>query len=494
MTMLREVPNEEIPTPDDQYVAPPTLVDPVEASLLGAMLFSVKAIDSALLLGIEPAAFVTRGYGFVFEAITELHAAGEQADPVTVIRQLGNNTHGIDGPHLTGLVTNCPTASSAPTYAQRIHDRWTQDRAKWALADAVEKIKEGENPRTVIANISDRLPADNAVGTNPRAIDGATFLLDQNQALKPIWGAGDTNLWAEGEPLMIVGPTGIGKTTIGQQVVLGRLGLRNEVLGQPVTPANHRCLYLACDRPNQARRSMQRMVDEHDRDILEDMLTFWTGPLPFSVVEDPAALTRFARQYAADTIVVDSLKDICHKLSDDEHGSKTNAALQELVASGIEVIVLHHQRKQGPGAKKEGPPKSIDDVYGSTWITAGMGSVLLVWGQPGDPLVDFSHLKSPAEQIGPWTIRMDFDLGYSTVEEEANPLKIVASAGRGASVNLVARVMYKTEEPTKNEQEKARRRLDKLVAQGLIHREEVPTEGGGKPTAMYFPIDTRRTA
>ena len=48
------------------------------------------------------------------------------------------------------------------------------------------------------------------------------------------------------------------------------------------------------------------------------------------------------------------------------------------------------QRENG-GAK----PKRLADVYGSRWLTAGMGSVLLLWGEPGDLVVEVRHLKQP---------------------------------------------------------------------------------------------------
>lgn len=238
---------------------------------------------------------------------------------------------------------------------------------------------------------------------------------------------------------------------------------------------------------------MARMVDENDRGLLEDLLTFWKGPLPFNIVDNPHALAQFARSHEADTLVIDSLKDICHKLNDDEHASKTNAAIQECIATGIEIIDLHHQRKQGAGTKKPEAPKTIDDVYGNTWLTAGQGSVISIWGHPGDTIIDLTHLKAPAEQAGPWTLHMDFDRGHTTIDEEISPLKIVTGSPRGATVKLVATLMYKAEEPTRNQLEKARRRLDKLVDQNHIVRRETPTEGGGKPTILYHPTDTRHT-
>jgi hypothetical protein len=36
-----------------------------------------------------------------------------------------------------------------------------------------------------------------------------------------------------------------------------------------------------------------------------------------------------------------------------------------------------------------------------TWLTSGAGSVILLNGQPGDPIVSLHHLKQPAAAVGP---------------------------------------------------------------------------------------------
>ena len=53
-------------------------------------------------------------------------------------------------------------------------------------------------------------------------LDGAAFALDAPTHVEAVWGDGSRVLWAQGEPLMIAGPDGVGKTTIGQQLTLAR--------------------------------------------------------------------------------------------------------------------------------------------------------------------------------------------------------------------------------------------------------------------------------
>jgi KaiC/GvpD/RAD55 family RecA-like ATPase len=199
--------------------------------------------------------------------------------------------------------------------------------------------------------------------------------------------------WASGESVFLVGPAGVGKTTLAQQLTLARAGLRTDVLGFPVVPDGRRVLYVAADRPQQAQRSFARMVSEADRETLTERLRVWRGPLEADLGARPHILLELCEKHDAGTVVLDSLKDVALELSKDETGSRVNNALQLTVAEGVDVVVLHHQRKATSAGTK---PTTLSDVYGSTWLTAGAGSVILLWGEAGWPIVELSHLKQPA--------------------------------------------------------------------------------------------------
>jgi hypothetical protein len=91
-------------------------------------------------------------------------------------------------------------------------------------------------------------PDEAAEAIDTRLVPGGTFILDAPKGVPAVWGDGDQVAWSEGEPLLLVGPAGVGKTTLAGQLVMARLGLLGRVLGMPVV-AGERVLYLACDRP-----------------------------------------------------------------------------------------------------------------------------------------------------------------------------------------------------------------------------------------------------
>jgi replicative DNA helicase len=324
----------------------------------------------------------------------------------------------------------------------------------------------------------------------PNLKAGDRFVLDDPADLEAVWGSGDQVLWASGEPLLIVGPTGVGKTTLAMQLIAGRLGVLPELLGWPIQDDGRNILYLAMDRPRQIRRAMRRIFDEEHRQLLEQRLVVWEGPLPLDLGKNPTTLLELAREVDAGTVLMDSLKDAVVKLTEDEAGGNYNRAVQHLVADGRQFAGLHHQRKGQGGAN----PSRLEDVYGSTWITAGAGSVLLLWGAAGDPIVELRHLKQPAAEVGPLKIEHDHLAGRtSLLRGVADPLKVLRNSGsNGLDATTLARVMFEVEKPTDNQRRKAERALDRLARDEMaIPSERVRNTDGTLSGRRYYPAETR---
>jgi replicative DNA helicase len=338
------------------------------------------------------------------------------------------------------------------------------------------------------ARVRRRLEA--AGGTVPRptwrAEDGASFVLGEPDRVPAVWGDGQAVLWSEGEALWIVGPQGVGKTTLAGQLALRRAGvIDGPLLGMTVAADERRVLYVAADRPRQAARSLRRMVGLEHEDRLRERLAVWRGPLPFDLLADPSQLAALADQQGAGTLVIDSAKDVAAGLAKDEVGAAVNIAMQHVVAAGIELVVLHHQRKAQADNKA---PRSLDDVYGSTFLTAAAGSVALLWGDAGDPVVELRHLKQPAEDVGPLKIVHDHRRGATGLHEPVDlPALLDQAAGDGGLTAAdAARALYGVTGPSPSVKEKARRKLDGMVEAGLAT--EVSGRKGGAAT-RWLPAD-----
>ncbi|MBM9466086.1 AAA family ATPase [Nakamurella leprariae] len=301
-----------------------------------------------------------------------------------------------------------------------------------------------------------------------------------------MWGHRGEVLWAEGESLLLVGTPGVGKTTLAGQLLRGRLGLSDDLLGYPIRATSSRVLYLAMDRPGQVVRSLRRQFHHTDERVLADRLVIWKGPPPVDLAQDDGALLRLAEIHGADTVVVDSLKDAAVGLTEDIVGAAYNRARQVALAAGVQVLELHHTTKRGPNGAK---PTALADVYGSAWITAGAGSVLMLIGDAGDPVVSMHHLKQPAEVVGPLTLQHDAAHGSTTVVGDTDPRTLLrASGARGVTAKTLAEALFGT--PDRNAIEKARRKLDALVRAGAAVKVPDPSHtSGGTPESVYVIPD-----
>jgi hypothetical protein len=352
-------------------------------------------------------------------------------------------------------------------------------------AQALLATLNGEpDPSEVEANPFHETTADDrAESRSVRTVDGWTFVHGSTETVPAVWGERETILSAQGEPTMIVGPDGVGKTALLQQLALKRL-TGGTLLGLPVAPAAGKVLYLAADRPSQAARSMRRMVTDVDEEMLRERLVVHRGPLPFELTKEPSwTLRQWVESHDACDLYIDSLKDVAVKLTDDEVGACINRACQDVVAAGLEVVLNHHQRKQMQGGS---PPKALADVYGSRWLTAGMGSVLLLWGEPGDLVVDCRHLKQPMEEVGPFKVLHDHTRGITTLHGHVDLEELLAAAGStGLLVKTVAMTMFESD--TANTIEKARRRLEALVGKGYAERCDTPDDGIARYRLRWAP-------
>lgn len=335
-------------------------------------------------------------------------------------------------------------------------------------------------PCTPVADIRARLTPGSCV-------------LDEPATPPALWGRGPQVLAASGESTIICGPDGVGKTTLEGMLIRAQLGLGpgepgqpREVLGYPVAllPPGQRILLLAMDRPRQAMRSLARLFTEAERRVLWERLVVWKGPPPADLAADPAQLAEMCQLAGAGICYLDSLKDAALGLSEDRTGAAWNRARQMAISGGTELFELHHPRKASGDNPK---PRAIEDVYGSRWIPAGAGSVIFLWGKPGDAVVELYHRKQPAEEIP--SLRMVIDPETGMVHAEGGDIigAIVAQGTTDFTAYTVAQLMSGTLTPDRNAVEKARRALKRMEGEGRVIAISAGGRGTGNQATWRLP-------
>jgi hypothetical protein len=303
-------------------------------------------------------------------------------------------------------------------------------------------------------------------------LDGRSWLRSGSTTVETVWGDSTDALVPRLQPTLIVGETGAGKTTLAQHLILGTIGLPGyaDILGWPVAalPEGERVLYLAADRPDQARLAMLRLLkggDEEAWRLVAERLAVWQGPPPESLAHSPRLLLEMAEEANAAVMVVDSTKDMAEQLSDDRVGAAVNQAHQLLVASGRDVVALHHPRKRGREHAADRP--TLDDVYGSAWIVNGSGSVLFLIDEPSS--TEVVQLKTPNGRQANFRFQIDSATGTLTSLASDQLLAQVAAGGAaGISTKQLAVAVFGVADPTEAQVERVRRRLKVLEATGSI--------------------------
>jgi hypothetical protein len=344
-------------------------------------------------------------------------------------------------------------------------------------------LRELQLPGGVGPAVADRPPGSGppTVALDTYLRPAGTFLLGMPDKPEPLWGAGDTVLWAQGESLMIAGGPGLGKTTLAGQLVRARIGYQRTVLDMPVMEGTGRVLYLMMDRPQQIARRLLQQFTEEELQQLDAHMQLGVGPPPKDMARNPDLLLELCAAAEADTVVVDSLKDAAIGLTDDEVGAGWNRARQLAVAAGVQVLELHHLVKRGANGKD---PETLADVYGSAWLTAGVGSCLVLLGDAGSPLVKVRHLKPVAEPFGPAELAHDHARGVTTVHHRVDLLELVAIT-RVQTPRTAACQLFDTDKPKPADLERARRKLEQLVKAGKLIKRV------GERETTYHPLTER---
>lgn len=303
-----------------------------------------------------------------------------------------------------------------------------------------------------------------------RFMEADDFLFSVDEGV-PVWGYADTPLWQSGESLMLVGPPGVGKSTLAHNLIIALL-TGGEVLGHPVARIEGDVLYLAMDRPKQIARAFRRLVDDPDtRKLVNERVIFHAGPLPINLVKDPTIIARMCQKYGVSVVVIDSIKDIVSSPSDETMANSYNSARQKCLAEGIEWVELHHNRKAN-GDNKE--PKGLDDVYGNRFITAGAGSIFSLWAVSGEVIISLTHIRMPGNGLNQMKMELDKDRGTLTPMDVVTMDSLIRRS-IGVTVKEAAFALY-GEKYSDSDSSNVRNKLKRMVANKQAYEDRTTGE------------------
>ena len=141
------------------------------------------------------------------------------------------------------------------------------------------------------------------------------------------------------------------------------------------------------------------MVGDASRDILRERLVVFARPIAIRLRKRASRAQEFVRDIGGvSDVFIDSLKDVATDLTKDEVGSRVNVAFQTVIASRDRTVCLAPPAQGGARQREAKTPRGRLRL---AVADRGNGSVVLLWGEPGDLVVELRHLKQPVGGIGP---------------------------------------------------------------------------------------------
>lgn len=310
------------------------------------------------------------------------------------------------------------TDSEAYAVMLWLDDKWGKfksrnDRVK-RLLDLVNKARQ-KFPHKVEDPTFDGLRKDTAaVAVDFRVWYGFTDFL--NQDLRVEWEVQD--LIAQGGIGVIISPPGLGKTQLLMNMGM-KFALGEDFIGWHPLKA-HKSLLLELEMgAHHSHRFITTMAQAYDVDQLSTLQqNYIISPLGESVPLHKPEGRRFLESLLDELqptgVYIDSLGEIIADLQDDKSVRSFFSYLRTLRNKyKCYFFIIHHPRKSQDGSKK---PKSLDDVFGSQYITSSSDFVLLAWKhQLGMEIITLKNRL--AEERQPFIVKRVENLQFMAVSE-----------------------------------------------------------------------------
>lgn len=334
-----------------------------EESLLGALMLSPKAIEDTIDL-LTPDDFYKPAHAHIFDAVRQLHGAGQPADPVTLADYLRRRDllDIVGGPAaLVGLQAGTPATSNAPRYARIIEEHAVLRRvikaASETMADAYE-LPDDVGEMVMAARERFNTLEVETTAFLPLGLSTLDDFLDRPEEEHEPWTI--PGMLRRNWRVMIIAGEGAGKSVLLRQIAISAAAGLHPLTHRPCPPV--RSLVVDIENPDEAieevcgpMRSTVEQLDDWD----PDRCWLWrqSSGINLRSRRDRVEFEAVLRAARPDVVCIGPIyKAYLSRGKDDEENAtrETISVLDDLrVRHSFGLIMEHHAPKGEAGHKRD---------------------------------------------------------------------------------------------------------------------------------------------
>lgn len=202
--------------------------------------------------------------------------------------------------------------------------------------------------------------------------------------------------------MIIVGKPGVGKSTFALRKAMS-LALGEEYFLNWKIVDRQKTLFISLEMQHDELKSFfeDMKLPEEKQEQLQDWFHIWPigHAYPLDTPDQQIELLKFIDLHKIELIVIDSLAlSMYGAVTNDDDVKRLNSFLNEDVRKNRRCgyVFIHHPRKEGLNLDKK--DMTLDDVFGSAYITANAQTVVALSQKSGSPRLNIHFLKTRMTQ------------------------------------------------------------------------------------------------